>query len=309
MGITYFKAHPERLGSAFVLASGVVWALFPVLVQRGTQVISPFTFAAFSVSIATIGNFFYLFTQPKFNVLKFKQAFFPILMVALLVIVTPYSLFFLGAQHTSGVNTTMLLSSEIIFTLIFTPWFGEPTTRIKVLGAAGIFFGVVFILYNGNAQLNFGDWLIILSTLTYPLGNFYSKRALTLVSPAIILFVRHAIASVFLIGLALWLEPADFTLSTFKQFWLILTVNGIVVLMVSKILWYQGFKYLDISKAISLGSIFPLYSIIYLLLLGEHITLYQWFGIGLILAGAFIALKRSSVPLEQTRYGNHLASS
>lgn len=82
----------------------------------------------------------------------------------------------------------------------------------------------------------------------------------------------------------------------------ILLINGLILLGVGKILWYESFKRLDISKAVLIGMTFPLFSLALLLILGEKITLQQWIGTSIMLLGVFATLIRPSVDPMKTKY-------
>lgn len=173
--------------------------MLPVLTNQGAKSISLLTFAGLTTLIASFGTLLYMLFQGKAKELKLKSQYFNLLMITIFIVIIAYSLLFIGTSMTSGINTYLLLLSEIIFTLIFTPFIGEKTTKYKLLGALGVFFGTLFILYNGTLNLNWGDLLIILSTLTYPLGNFYAKKALNKLAPSVILFVRFLLGGLFIL--------------------------------------------------------------------------------------------------------------
>ena len=48
-----------------------------------------------------------------------------------------------------------------------------------------------------------------------------------------------------------------------KENWGIILLNGAIVYLVSKLLWYKGFRFIDISKAISIGMAMPAISLVY----------------------------------------------
>ncbi|MFH1425918.1 MAG: DMT family transporter [Candidatus Kerfeldbacteria bacterium] len=293
----------QPLGVTMVLLNAVLWGMFPVVVNFGAKEIAPITFAALSALCAGAGFIVYAAVTRSFHELKDRRAYVPLLAGTLFVIVVPYTLFYTGTSMTSGVNSSMLLLAEIIFTLVFTHFIGEKTTRLKVLGAGGVLFGSLFILYNGSFSLNLGDLLIIASTVTYPIGNFYGKRALNYVSPATILFMRYTLGGLFISALALLFEPHAEWGSIVTEYWWIILVTGLLLFGVTKVIWYEGLKRLDISKAISLGMTFPVFSLVALLLFfNETISLYQWIGIIIMLSGVYFSIRRPSVDLRKTRY-------
>lgn len=293
----------ENIGVIYAILAALLWGLFPVLVNHGVQTIPPLTFAALSVLIAALGAFIYALLQGKLKEFKNKNSYFPLLMITVCIVIIPYTLFFIGAKMTSGVNTSMLLLAEIIFTLIVTPLIGEKNTSYKILGAGGVFLGALFIMYNGTFSLNFGDILIILSTVTYPIGNFYAKKALNLVSPTMILLVRSLFGGLFLLGLALIFEKEITISNVLVNHWVLILFNGLVLLGLSKIIWYECLKRLDISKAISITMTYPLFSLITLIIFfGEKISTYQWIGIIIMMVGVYYSIRRRSVDPKITKY-------
>lgn len=293
----------ENKGVILALISAALWGIFPVMVNRGSRHIPPLTFAAISTLLAAAGSFIYTAVKGKLHELKKKEAYASLLMITLCIVIIPYILFFIGSSKTSGINTSMLLLSEMIFTLIFTPLIGEKTTIEKLTGASGVFFGAILILYNGRFRLNIGDILVIASTATYPIGNFYAKKALNRVSPSTILLVRFFLGGLFMLLVAMLLETGTHLTNILSVNWPVLFFTGLVLLGVGKIVWYEALGRLDISKAISLSMTFPLFSVILLIgIFKETVSSYQWIGTVIMMLGVFFSIKRSSVDPGLTRY-------
>ena len=297
-------AGQEQKGVILAFISAALWGIFPVMVNRGSHYIPPLTFAAISTMLAAFGSFVYTVLKGKLYELKKREAYSSLLMITLCIVIIPYVLFFIGSSKTTGINTSMLLLSEIIFTLLFTPLIGEKTTTEKLIGASGVFVGAALILYNGKLRLNIGDIMVIASTATYPIGNFYAKKALHQVSPSTILFVRFFLGGLFLFPLAMVVEAQSNILDIILTDWRILLLTGFVLLGVGKVIWYEALGRLDISKAISLGMTFPLFSLALLVgIFRVTVSHYQWLGIAAMMFGVFFSIKRSSVDPALTKYG------
>lgn len=298
------KLSSEKLGMIFVLISAMLGGIFPVVINRGSQIVPPITFAALATLFAGLGLLVYiLFNRQVWPELGKTKAYPYLGMVTICIVIVPSLLFFIGASKTSGINTAMLLLTELIFTLLLTPLMGEKNNRAKIIGASGVFLGGLFILYNGEFKLSLGDVLIILSTVTYPIGNFYSKKALNLVSPAVILFTRFILGGSFLLLVARVAEPTVNLVSTLQHHWLLLAFTGLVVFALWQTIWYAGLRRLDISKAISLGLTSPLFSLFILLIIfKESISVYQAIGAAIMLVGIFYSAKRRSTELTLTKY-------
>ncbi|HBU07416.1 MAG TPA: hypothetical protein DEB09_05030 [Candidatus Magasanikbacteria bacterium] len=301
-----FKLKPETIGTIFILLGNILYGAFIVIVNQTTKQIQPLFFASISVLIASLTTLVYAFYKGKLKELKIRKSYYPILMTTLFIVIIPFTLFFIGASKTSGINSSLLLLSEIIFTVIITPFFGETTSLYKILGAGGIFLGAIFILYNNNFKINIGDILIILSTLTFPLGNFYAKKALNLVSSEIILFIRFLLGGLVIGTLSLMFEPTNLIKNSIVNHWPIILLNGILLLSVSKMFYYEALKRMDISKTISLGMTFPIYSLLILtIFFKEEITPYKWIGIAVMLIGVYFTIKRKSVDPKLTKYAHN----
>jgi drug/metabolite transporter (DMT)-like permease len=293
----------ENKGVILALLSAALWGMFPVTVNRGTHNIPPLTFAAFSTLLAAAGSFLYTALKGRLYELTKKEAYTSLLMITLCIVIIPYVLFFIGSSKTSGINTSLLLLSEIIFTLFFTPLIGEKTTIQKLAGASGVFLGALLILYNGKIQLNAGDVMIIASTATYPIGNFYAKKALNQVSPPTILFVRFLLGGLFMLPVAMLSEPRLQIVNIIVMSWPTLLFTGLILLGVGKIVWYEALGRLDISKAIALSMTFPLFSLILLAgVFREPISRFQWIGAAIMMLGTFCSVKRASVDPRLTKY-------
>jgi len=294
-------SRQETKGVLFALANAALYGIFPVVVNRGSRHLLPMTFAAVSTLLAAFGAFVYTALKGDLKELRKKEAYSSLLMVTLCIVVIPYVLLFIGSSRTSGINTSFLLLSEIVFTLMFTPLIGEKTTFEKVIGAGGVLVGAGLILYNGKFRLNPGDIMVVASTMTFPIGNFYAKRVLSRVSPSNILLVRFSLGGLFILALAMLMENPSRTMILGE--WPLLLFTGLVLLGVGKIVWYEALSRLDISKAISLGMTFPLFSLAVLIgVFREKVSTCQWVGIGVMMIGVFFAVRRRSVDPRLTRY-------
>lgn len=297
----------EKIGVILALIAASIHGLAPLIINSAGKLIPPITFAAITTIIGAAFCLIYVAYEQKLHELKITKAWPLLLLVSLFIVIVPHVLFFVGSSKTSGINTALLGLSEIIFLLIFSPFIGEKNTPEKLIGALAILIGGIFILYQDRFSLNIGDILIICSTALYPIGNFYAKKAFNLVSPSIILFTRFFIGGIFLFILSRIIEPEAHIPSIIKDQLATILFTSIVFLGIGKAVWYQGFKRLDMSKAISLIMTAPLFSVFFLLtIFRESLTIQQWLGIGIMTIGMYFSIKRKSVAMEKTKYSKLL---
>lgn len=297
------QKNDERIGEMYALSSALLFAGFPIIIHYAAGKIPAIFYAATSTLASAILMGVILFLRKEWKQLKNKKAWFPLFMVTVTIVVIPSVLMYKGAGYTSGINTGILMMAEIFFTLLMTTlWLKEKLTVARFLGALGIVLGTLLILYNGAFSFNKGDWMIIAATVFYPIGNVYAKRALALVSPAGILFVRSLLGGMALLALSVWFERADLTGGNYREFllrfWPIILLNGILLYGASKLIWYEGLKRLDIGKAIIIAMSYPAFSMILAtVFLKEIPTPYQFSGLVIILFGLYsVSYNRSKLP-------------
>jgi len=285
------KIESERWGELLIICEVLVYALFPIVVNYTTKLMPPILFAGLSTIMAGVALFTYILIKKQLSKLKNIQALKYILAVTLFVIIIPSILIFTGTSKTSGINTTILLQTEILFAFLICGVFvGEKITPQRIGGAITVVIGAIAILYNGTLQINWGDLLIIAGTFFFPIGNIYAKKALKLTTPAVILLVRSFLGGMILVLISLLFENYQVSFSGYvvDNFKFIL-LNGALIYGLSRLLWYEGLKRLDISKATSLAISYPAFSLFYsYIFLKEIPTIFQWIGFIIIFWGIFI---------------------
>jgi len=295
--------NKEQEGVFLAILSSLIWGIFLVLINSGVKSMAPLFFAGSITLIASFFVFVYCLSQRQLLQLKQKGIFINVLAITFFIIVIPYILLFIGTGLTSSLNTSVLTLSEIIFTVIFTHFIGERTTKLKLLGAGSIFLGAFIILFNGSGEIKIGDILIFFSTITYPLGNFYTKKAMHKLSPALIIFLRSLLGGIFLLLLSLIFENSNNISAIIQQHWLFLIISGLVFMGLGKILAQEAMKRLDISKTVSLFMTFPIFSLGYIVFIEhEPVTSSQWLGIIIMMIGVYFSIKRKSVDKSFTKY-------
>lgn len=283
----------ERTGTVLIVIVALFWGMFPIVVNKGSQNIPPLFFAA----ISTLVGFFTVtalsIVRGSFSKALTKDALKYGLAIGLLNGAIPYSLMFIGSHLTSGINTAALSLSEIIFTLLITPFFGEKPTTYKTLGGGLVLIGAFLILFKGATEINLGDILVIFSTLTLPFGNYFGKKALAKnITGETIMTIRYAVAAILLLALSLLFEDRTNFISTSLSYWPYILINGVILMGFANSLWYHGLKKIEVSKAVSLLMTYPFFSLIFLVtFFGERPSIYQLTGLVIIVLGGVLSAR------------------
>lgn len=267
-----------------LLSACVLEGLFPIIAHGASRAFSPLWFVGLSCAFAACILWLFsaytgAFRRPRTSELRDCG------WLALLII-TPTALIFAGSAHTSGINTGLLLQTEVLSTfLIYGFLFHERHTVVQIFGAMLVFSGTLAVLFNGSLHLNAGDALILLAVCIFPFGNFFAKRALRTLPITQVLFYRYLFSACLLLPVAsLTAGIPDFSQSG-SHLWLF-PAYVLLVMIASKHFWYAGLRHLSVSKSIGIASASPIFTLIFAaLFLHEVPTIFQFGGLLLSIAG------------------------
>ena len=297
------KLSTERKGEILVMADVVIFALFPIIASFTTKIMPPILFAALSLLMAALTAFIYMLLKKEIKEIFNKKAIKYVLGVTLFIVSIPSIFIYTGASKTSGINTAILMQTEIFFTFLIVGRFtDESITLKKILASLLIAIGAVAVLFNGNFEVNWGDLLIIGAGPFYPIGNIFAKKALKLTSAAAILFYRGFVGGIVLLFISLLFENYDLTVAEyFSNNLELILINGILIYFVSKMIWYAGLEKLDISKAIPMLMSHPALGLVYAyIFLKEIPSFYQLIGFAIVMGGVYtITIKAKASPIVE----------
>lgn len=289
--------HEEHKGELLVLSESALWALFPIIALLSYQSLTPLMSAAITILLGAVFFALLLTGKGSWGELKRKAAYKPIIYSALLIGVAYYTFLFIGLSLTSAGDASIALLMEIFFTyLILCLWGKERFDKKHAIGAILMAIGAVIILSPSAGGSFLGNLIIIVGTIFPPVGNYFQQQARKLVSAPAILFVRSLISGSIIMVAALICEgplPSG-SISAALPF---LLYNGIFMMGVSKIMWIEAIHRLPITKATSLNTVTPAYTLLFaFLILGDIPTWTQMAGFIPILIGAqFLITKTVSL--------------
>lgn len=286
----------------FLLAVCVLEGLFPIIVKTSTDIFPPFYFVALCSAIAALLYFLVIVARGGFVRPIPLKAIRDCGLVSLFIF-SGFILIFTGAKHTTAINTALLLQFEMVTTyVVYEFYFKQHHTRGQLIGAVIVLLGSLLVLYNGSFTFNKGDLIVLSSTLCFPFGNYFAKRALNVLPPTHVLFFRFSIIVPVFLAISYFFEDlSGIKAVTMEHLPLVLTYAA-TILFLSKLLWYNGLRRMSVSRGIFILMAYPAFSLLFAtFLINEIPTLYQIFGFVVAMVGIFIITKtKDSTPEQDT---------
>ncbi len=257
------KLTKEREGELFIFGEAALWALFPVLTILSYGKLSPLVSLGISSIFASIFFAIILSLKKKWHEIKNASAFKDILWTTFFIGIIYYLFFFFGLRYTSAGNASIIALTEVFFSyLFFNIWKKDPLPLYHIAGAILMLVGAIIVLYPNLHKFQLGDILIVIAATIPPFGNFFARRAREKVSSEAIMFVRSIISGVVILLIA-FIFGNTFSYSDFKTSFLLLFINGVFLLGLSKVMWIEGIVRISVVKANALGSVGPLLTLLF----------------------------------------------
>jgi len=298
MQATPSAAHSggERTGELFIIAETLLWSLFPVITILTFGTIMPLYSAAISTLVAAAFFAGVLTVKRQWHHLLRRQAWGSILLASLFIGLLFYVFMFTGLRYTTAGNASILGLMEVFFSFVILGVIlrHEPLLPAHLLGGILMVIGAGLILLPDMSGWQQGNLLVIAATFFAPWGNKYAQQARKMVSAEAIMFCRSILGGLFLLLFASFFETAP-SWAALRASTGFLLVNGVFLLGLSKIFWLEGIARLPITKAISLGSLAPAFTLtIAYFVLHEQVTAMQVLGFLPIAFGVYLLTKRGA---------------
>ena len=283
------RLSETQTGELYLYSEALLWSLFPIVTIFSYNSIPPLYSAAFSTFAAALFFAVVLTVQKKWNELFVAAAWKYILALTAIIGIAYYSLVFIGIQKTTAGNAGIIFLMEIFFSMVILRlWKKEFLSRRHFIGAVLMALGAFLVLFQGALSINQGDLIILTATALPPIGNYFIQEARKRVSSTYIMFIRSLISGFFILGMAYFIESEP-SVTAVKTSFLFIAVNGFLLLGLSKIFWIEAIHRIPITKAISLASIAPFFTLLFAyFLLGEIPTLWQISGLIPIILGIWV---------------------
>ena len=289
----------EREGEFLMLGLAFIESWFPILSIISMAYIGALHTYTYSLLIALFFFIILMAKRDRFKELKNKEAYKDLLLTSFWITLL-FTLVFIGMQYTTAGNMAVIIFLQLLFSYLYFNVLGkEKMDRLHLIGAIIMGVGALIILVPDDLTFNKGDLLILIAAAIAPVANLYQKRARNYCSSETILGFRTVVGLPFIALLAYYFEPA----TTYENFILALPsllVIGILVYVVSKIMWIESLHRISITKVSAMMGMVPMMTLFFAYLyLDEIPQLRQVVGIIPVLVGGYLLTKPIDIETEK----------
>ncbi len=280
----------------FLLFVVFIWALNFSVVKYSLEEIDPITFNAFRFGLAII--FIWVVVLVRNIKIRIEaRDWLKLIGLALLGNLIYQMLFIFGIDRTFSANAAVMLGTIPVWTALFSHlFFEEKLTRIRGFGVFFAFLGVALIMGGGNegfalgTQSVTGDLIIVLAAMVFATYTLLSKSFLRKYTPIELSTVVMTVGGGGLIIAALpgliTLEYSQVSLPAYGG----ALYSGIFAIGVAYLAWNYGIRQVGAVRTSTFQNLVPVLGVILgYLLLGETLTVLQYFGAASVILGIVLA--------------------
>lgn len=290
----------EKIGEKIILAEAILWSFFPIVSSILVKALNPYISLGLSMLCASVFFAVILSFKKRWGELRIRSTWKSLIYISASVALF-YVLIFVGLKYTSPGNAAIVGLMEVFFTmfLLGTITKKEQLNNFTIVGGMCMVLGAFLVIFQGSFRPNIGDIIILISCSVPPFMNHLTKQVRTVLSPHTILFVRNLSIGIFLTIFG-FMYGSDFSNLTHTNTILLFMINGILLFGLSKIFWIEAMHRMSVSKTISLASIAPVFTLLFVFILFKTPpSIYQLLGLIPILIGIYLLTHQKSYTYTQ----------
>ncbi len=281
----------EREGEILMVGLSILESWFPIFSIVAMSYIGALHTYTYSLLIALVFFIMIMCKRDRFKDLKNKAAYKDLLLTSFWI-TSLFALVFIGMRYTTAGNMAVIIFLQLLFSYLYFNLFGkEKMHTLHLWGAFIMGSGALIIHIPDELTFNKGDLLILVAAAIAPIANLYQKRAREFCSSETILGFRTFVGLPFIALMAWAFEPAV-EYNAFVSALPSLLFIGILIYVVSKIMWIEALHRTSITKLSAMLGLVPMMTLIFAYFyLNEVPELRQVLGIVPILVGGYLLTK------------------
>lgn len=286
--------------SLFLVA--VIWALNFSVVKSALAEIDPLSFNGLRFLFAAAIIWAILIYRKQLFTIP-KKDWLPLLGMGLLGNLIYQGLFIIGIDYTYAANAAVMLGTIPIWVALISHVFNlERMNIFKTLGVVAAFGGIIFIVSGGKKTFSlgsdtfFGDLIIIAAAIVWGGYTILSKSFLKRYTPTQFSAIMATIGAIilFFIGLPniIRLEWTQISAVAYGG----IIYSGLLSIGIAYLIWNFGLQTVGAVHTATYQNLVPVMGLLFgIVLLNEQLTVLQYIGSALVIAGIILArLKKSS---------------
>jgi drug/metabolite transporter (DMT)-like permease len=216
-------------------------------------------------------------------------------------------LFIIGIDYTLSANAAVMLGTIPIWVALFSHFFNlEKMNIYKAIGVLLAFGGIIFIISGGSKGFSFssdtfiGDIIIVLAAVVWGGFTILSKPFLYRYTPIQFSAIMSSIGCVvlFLIGLPS-MATMEWSSVSYAAYGGVI-YSGFLSIGAAYIIWNYGLQTVGAVHTATYQNLVPVMGLVFgIVLLNEQLTLLQYFGSALVIAGIVLARFRKKTKVPQ----------
>ena len=280
-----------------------MWSFsFPLIKIVLDNGVPPVTLAAMRAIVFIPILIFLLIKQGSKYIPVSKEDWLIYLSIGLFTIILPGILQNTGMMYTTASVSSIIQTSGPIFTIIFAiVILNESADKKKIVGSICALIGTIFLVISLDNNINlfdssvYGNFLILLSGVSYAISSIITKKGLERKNPLQILGFSSLVGFIVLSVISSFERPLDVIINLSIETWFAIFLLVIFPSFIALLFWYEAMINEDISRLVIYVYLMPVFAVIFsYILIGEIISIQTLLFAVLIIVGVALAQKNSS---------------
>jgi len=279
-----------------------MWSFsFPLIKIVLDNGVPPITLAAIRAIVFIPIIIFLLIKNGKKNIPASKEDWLIYISIGLFTIILPGILQNTGMMYTTASASSIIQTSGPIFTILFAiVILKESAGKKKIIGSLCALMGTIFLVINLDGNINlfdtsvYGNFLILLSGISYAISSIITKKGLERKNPLQILGFSSLIGFIVLSLISSFEKPLEVIITLSIETWFAIFLLALFPSFIAILFWYMAMMKEEISRLVSFIYLMPVFAVIFsYILIGEIISIQTILFATLIIVGVAIAQKNA----------------
>jgi drug/metabolite transporter (DMT)-like permease len=224
------------------------------------------------------------------------------LSIGLFTIILPGILQNVGMKYTTASLSSIIQTSGPVFTIILAILIlNESVDMKKIIGSLFAMIGAIFLVISidNNIDLSdlsvFGNFLILLSGISYAISSVITKKSLERKNPIQILGFSSLVGFIVLSIISIYESPIDVLINISIETWFTIFLLIVFPSFIAILFWYEAMMKEEVSRLVIFIYLMPVFAVILsFILLGEIISFQTILLASMVIGGVALAQKKSN---------------